>query len=64
MGFQQGPTSFITYSNVTSLRILIVILILFADDSTVMVIARGKTLLESNTNAETANGEMVKIYYT
>jgi hypothetical protein len=42
-----GPTSFVSYSNDISLRILIAVLILFADDSTVLV--KGKTLLEANT---------------
>jgi predicted RNase H-like HicB family nuclease len=53
-----GPSSFITYSNDLSLRIIIAILILFADDST--IIAKGKTLSEANTNATKANTEMVK----
>jgi len=47
-----SPTSFISYSNDISLRILNTILILFADDSTVEV--DGKTLLEANTNASVA----------
>jgi hypothetical protein len=52
-----GPTSFISYSNDISLRILIAILILFADDSTVLV--KGKTLLEANANAIATNKDFV-----
>jgi Reverse transcriptase (RNA-dependent DNA polymerase)/Endonuclease-reverse transcriptase len=52
-----GPTSFITYSNDLSLRIIIAILILFADDST--IIATGKTLDQANANTVEANREMV-----
>jgi hypothetical protein len=53
-----GPTSFITYSNDLSLRMIIAMLILFADDST--IIATGKTLVEANANTVKANHEMVK----
>jgi Reverse transcriptase (RNA-dependent DNA polymerase)/Endonuclease-reverse transcriptase len=52
-----GPTSFISYSNDISLRILIAVLILFADDSTVLV--KGKTLQEANTNAVVTNNDFV-----
>jgi hypothetical protein len=41
-------------------RIIIAILVLFAVDSTIHVIAKGKTLSEANTNAAKANTEMVK----
>jgi hypothetical protein len=51
MGVQQGtilgPTSFISYLNDISLRIIIAILILFADDLTILV--KGKTINEVNT---------------
>jgi Reverse transcriptase (RNA-dependent DNA polymerase)/Endonuclease-reverse transcriptase len=53
-----GPTSFISYSNDMPLRIIIAILILYADDST--IIAKGKTLLEANANAIKSNTEIVK----
>jgi Reverse transcriptase (RNA-dependent DNA polymerase) len=53
-----GPTSFITYSNDLSLKILIAILILFADDSTVLI--KGKTLHEANTNTIKTNNDFVQ----
>jgi hypothetical protein len=53
-----GPTSFISYLNDISLRILIAILILFADDSTMLV--KGKTIKEANTNTETVNNDFVE----
>jgi len=53
-----GPTSFITYSNDISLRILIAVLILFADDSTVLV--KAKTLCEVNLNTARVNDDFVK----
>jgi len=52
-----GPTSFVSYSNDLSLKIIIAILILFADDSTVLV--KGKTLQEVNTNTVKANEDFV-----
>jgi hypothetical protein len=52
-----GPTSFISYLNDISLRILIAILILFADDSTMLV--KGKTLIEANTNTVKVNNDFV-----
>jgi Reverse transcriptase (RNA-dependent DNA polymerase) len=52
-----GPISFISYSNDISLRILIAVLILFADDSTVLV--KGKTLQEANNNAVVTNNDFV-----
>lgn len=53
-----GPTSFITYSNDISLRILIAILILFADDSTILV--KGDTIHEVNTNTIKINTDFVE----
>jgi Reverse transcriptase (RNA-dependent DNA polymerase)/Endonuclease-reverse transcriptase len=52
-----GPTSFISYSNDISLRVLIAILILFADDSTMLV--KGKTSQEVNTNTVQVNNDFV-----
>jgi hypothetical protein len=53
-----GPTSFVSYSNDISLKIIIAILILFADDSTALV--TGKTLHEVNTNTEKVNADFVE----
>jgi hypothetical protein len=54
-----GPTSFISYLKNISLRILIAIFILFADDSTMLV--KGKTLKEAaNTNTVTVNNDFVE----
>jgi Reverse transcriptase (RNA-dependent DNA polymerase) len=53
-----GPTSFISYSNDISLRIMIAILILFADDSTMLV--KGKTSQEVNTNTVQVNDDFVE----
>lgn len=47
LGTILGPNSFISYSNDISLKILIALLILFADDTRMLV--KGKTLKEVNT---------------
>lgn len=54
-----GPIRFvISYSNDITLRVLIAILILFADDSIVLV--RGKTLQETNTNTINVKDDFVE----
>jgi hypothetical protein len=52
-----GPFSFISYLNDISLRLLIAILILFADDSTMLI--RGKTIQEANSNTVRVNNDFV-----
>jgi len=53
-----GPTSFVSYSNDISLKIIIAILILFADDSTALV--KGKTIYEANVNTIEMNKDFVE----
>jgi len=53
-----GPTSFVSYSNDITLKIIVAILILFADDSTALV--KGKTINEANANTVKANTDFVE----